>query len=464
MDTPTVTTAAIYCRISQDRTGAGLGVDRQREDCEKLAESRGWGIAGLYVDNDVSAYSGKRRPEYERLMTDVRDGRVGAILAWHPDRLHRSPLELETFIATVEAAGTRIETVRAGHVDLATPSGRVVARTLGAMARYESEHKSERISRKHEELARAGQPIRGGTRAFGLSADWTTIVDDEADLIREAYRRILDGATVGSIAADWQSRGILSPAGLPWRPGPLRRLLTSARLAALREHRGAIVGAGIWPAIVDRAAWERVRATLDARTPRVGTPRRYLLTGLVRCGACGEALMGRPRADHVRRYVCARGPNFKGCGRTFIVAEPTEAAVVEMVLAVLDGPETEAAIRREAAMLDRTDDADRLAADERGLEDLARDHYVQRIIGRTEYLAARDGLEARIAASRAALAAGGHGRRLAAALTVRGRWEDLTFARRREIVETVLESVAILPGRRGYNRFDVARLAPVWRV
>jgi len=463
MDTPTVTTAAIYCRISQDRTGEGLGVERQREDCERLAASRGWGIAGLYVDNDLSAFSGKRRPEYERLLTDVREGRVGAILAWHPDRLHRSPLELETFIATVEAAGVSIETVRAGNVDLATPSGRVVARTLGAMARYESEHKADRISRKHEELARAGQPIRGGTRAFGLTADWSAIVDDEAALIHEAYARILDGASLHSIAADWQSRGVLSPAGLTWRPGPLRRLLTSARLAGLREHRGAIVATGVWPAIVDRASWERVRAMLVS-TPRAGTPRRYLLTGLARCGACEESLVARPRADHVRRYVCAKGPNFKGCGRTYILAEPTEAAVVAMVLSVLDGPETEAAIRREAAELHRTDDADRLRADELSLEGLARDHYVDRLIGRSEFLAARDALEARITASRSALAAGGHGRRLAAALTVRSRWDDLTFARRREIVETVLESVTILPGRRGYNRFDAARLAPVWRV
>ncbi len=53
--------AAIYTRISSDVEGLGLGVTRQREDCEKLAASLGWGVAGVYSDNDVSAYSGKRR-------------------------------------------------------------------------------------------------------------------------------------------------------------------------------------------------------------------------------------------------------------------------------------------------------------------------------------------------------------------------------------------------------------------
>jgi site-specific DNA recombinase len=90
--------AAISCRISEDKVGAGLGVARQREDCEALTAKRGWDLVGLYVDNDVSAYSGKKRPEYRRLLDDMEAGKVDAVVAWHTDRLHRSPRELEEFI------------------------------------------------------------------------------------------------------------------------------------------------------------------------------------------------------------------------------------------------------------------------------------------------------------------------------------------------------------------------------
>ncbi|MGI8680626.1 MAG: recombinase family protein [Mycobacteriales bacterium] len=48
--------AAIYCRLSQDRTGAGVVVDRQERECRQLAESLGWTVSKVYVDNDVSAY------------------------------------------------------------------------------------------------------------------------------------------------------------------------------------------------------------------------------------------------------------------------------------------------------------------------------------------------------------------------------------------------------------------------
>ena len=65
-----------------------------------------------------------------------------AIVAWHSDSLHRSPIELEEFIIVCEQHQLQVVTVQSGAIDLTTPSGRMVARMLGSAARYESEHKS----------------------------------------------------------------------------------------------------------------------------------------------------------------------------------------------------------------------------------------------------------------------------------------------------------------------------------
>ncbi|MDE3103520.1 MAG: recombinase family protein, partial [Chloroflexota bacterium] len=179
---PKAGAAAIYCRISDDRKGDALGVARQEQDGRALAERRGWAVAGLYVDNDVSAYSGKPRPEYRRLLENIQRGAVDALIAWHPDRLHRSPLELEEFIDIIEAARIPVVTVQGGEYDLSTASGRMTARVVGAVARHESEHKSERIRRKHEELAKGGAISRGGDRAFGYDHDRVTVRPAEARL------------------------------------------------------------------------------------------------------------------------------------------------------------------------------------------------------------------------------------------------------------------------------------------
>jgi len=79
--------AAIYCRISQDRTGAGLGVARQETDCRAVCDRRGWDVVEVYTDNDVSAYSGKPRPGWTRLLGDVQSGLIDAVVGWHVDRL-----------------------------------------------------------------------------------------------------------------------------------------------------------------------------------------------------------------------------------------------------------------------------------------------------------------------------------------------------------------------------------------
>ncbi|MGB2918439.1 MAG: recombinase family protein, partial [Candidatus Microthrix parvicella] len=74
--------AAVYARISSD-DGSALGVSRQVEDCRKLADGLGWEVAEEYIDNDVSAFSGKRRPAYERMLADLVDGFRDAVLVYH---------------------------------------------------------------------------------------------------------------------------------------------------------------------------------------------------------------------------------------------------------------------------------------------------------------------------------------------------------------------------------------------
>jgi DNA invertase Pin-like site-specific DNA recombinase len=81
-----VRAAAVYARISSDPEGDRLGVNRQREDCEALAERKGWPIAEVYIDDDRSAYSGKPRPEYRRMLDDIASRSVDALVVYNLDR------------------------------------------------------------------------------------------------------------------------------------------------------------------------------------------------------------------------------------------------------------------------------------------------------------------------------------------------------------------------------------------
>src|SRR5215207_1121323 len=281
--------AAIYTRISQDRTGAGLGIERQEADCRALAEQLGWEIVAVHADNDLSAYSGKPRPGYRALLADLRAGVADAVIVWHTDRLHRHPSELEEYIGVCEPRGVPTMTVKAGPIDLATPAGRMVARQLGAVGRYEAEHMIERQQRARLQAATAGK-WGGGRRPFGYEADGVTVRKAEADALRWAASQVLAGASLNTIVARLNDRGVRTATGKPWQPTELRRALVRPRNAGLMVHRGQVVGEAGWPAILDEDTWRGVCAVLEDPGRRTNTTvaRRWLLSGLARCGVCGD--------------------------------------------------------------------------------------------------------------------------------------------------------------------------------
>lgn len=130
--------AAVYTRISRDEAGDGLGIERQEQDCRRPCDQRGWSVATHLSDNDFSASTGRLRPAYQRLTSAIRNKQVDVVVAWAPERLHRSPRELEDFLELIESTGTSVETVEAGAWDVSTSHGRLVARMLGAVRRAES--------------------------------------------------------------------------------------------------------------------------------------------------------------------------------------------------------------------------------------------------------------------------------------------------------------------------------------
>lgn len=463
--------AGIYLRISDDRTGQRAGVKRQETDCRDLAERRGWSVAEVYEDNDLSAFRGKPRPSYTRMLDDIKQSRIDAVVVWHLDRLHRHPKELEEFFEVCDAAGVENLASVTGDVDLSKGDGKLQARILGAVAAKESDDKSRRIRRKAEELAKSGKVGGGGTRPFGYDKDRVTVRPDEAELIREAAGRVLAGEGLHGIAKDWQQRGVETPTGGHWQTGTLRRLLVRPRIAGLRQHQGVVVADAEWEAIIDPETHQRLLAVLTDPARRKywgGGSRKYLLTGFAFCGLCGAKLVARPQGDHQRSYVCASGPNFGGCGKIRSLAEPLEEFVAEAIFEALDTPALVESVAAQSEDVELGTLLEALRSDEDALEQLARDHYADQIISRGEYLAARSAIDQRVEATKGQL----RRRESTATLAdlpsggeaIRAAWDECDLAWRRALVGTVVEKVVLNPALRGRNRFDPERVEVVWRA
>ncbi|WP_111720939.1 recombinase family protein [Homoserinimonas sp. OAct 916] len=248
MNTPR--NAAIYARISSDVTGEGLGVQRQLEDCRKLATDRSWTVADEYVDNDISAYGGKLRPAYERMLADIASGHRDGVIVYNLDRLTRQPIQLEQFSQVCEKAGVNQVATVTTDINLGNDDGLFMARILAAVAAKESARKSERLKRKARQNAEAGKPGGGANRPFGYEADKITVNVAEAEVIRQLLARTLAGESARSLAAWMDSQEIATTSGGQWRSGTIRQMLMSPRIAGLRSHHGEVVGPALWDPII----------------------------------------------------------------------------------------------------------------------------------------------------------------------------------------------------------------------
>ena len=464
-----VWSVAVYARISSDQDGTSLGVQRQLQDCRKLAADLGWTVGEEYVDNDLSAYSGKRRPEYERMLSDLADGSRDAVIVYHVDRLTRRPMELEQFLDVVTAAKVRhVRFVAGGDLDVSNGDGLMVLRMLLAVAANESATKSRRVKRKLLQNAEAGLPHGGYRRPFGYEQDKTTVRADEAQMIRSVADRFLAGESLRSLATWLDEQGVSTVAGGSWRTPTLRALLASGRIAGLRHHQGQVIGKAVWEPIIAEQTRDRVLARMAEQTSSGRrSPRRYLLSGLLKCHRCGHTLYSAARED-VRRYVCASGPDHGGCGGTFVVAQPVEDLLSRAVLLRLDTPELADALAGRAAADVRTAAlTEELASDQEQLAELTA-LYAAKAISAREWMDARNPVQARIDKAQQAISRVTRSDALTGLVGNAGQlgatWAGLNLTRQAAIVRAVLDHAVIGPGTRGARVFDAARVTPVWRL
>lgn len=438
--------AAIYLRQSLDQTGDGLAVERQREDCERIARERGWNVVEVYTDNSISASKKTvKRPAYDRLLSDFGSGRFDALICYDLDRLTRQPRQLEDWIEAAETRGLRLVTAN-GEADLTTDGGRTFARIKAAVARGEVERKSARQIRALQQRAEKGRPPSGvRLTGYTLAGD---VIPAEAAIVRQVFDVFHAGEPLRRVALMLDESGTPTRSGARWNPSTVRTMLTNPRYAGRAVYRGKANGVeGQWAAIVDGDVFDAVQARLnDPRriTNRHGTERKHLGSGLYLCGVCGD-----PVRTNGTRYWCPKGGHItRSMPR---VDDFVSAAVVDFlrrvpnlaeVLAKRDDPDADA-------------HRDTLAALRARLVSIEADYDAGHIDGQ-RFATASSKVRAEIQAAAAELARRQGSQGASAVLTSNDPGEAFTagsLAARRAVID-LLFSVRLHPAPRGSRTFD----------
>ena len=169
-------------------------------------------VTAAYCDNDVSAYSGARRGDYEAMMAAARRGEFAVIIVFQTSRLWRTRAERAAGIKILQAAGVSVVATKGPSLDMTTAYGRAMAGLLGEFDTMEVEVKSERQQLAYQAQRDAG--IRHpGPPAFMDAPGGRAAIEWAADAL-------LGGSTVSAVTREWARRG-LRPPQAPF--GPLTR-------------------------------------------------------------------------------------------------------------------------------------------------------------------------------------------------------------------------------------------------
>lgn len=480
------TSAAIYARISSDKTGAGLGVERQEDDCRELAKRLGLRVDHILVDNDISAYSGKRRPAYEKLLALIDGREVEVVIAWHTDRLHRRLRDLLDYLDAVEKSGTKTVTVKAGDIDLSTAQGITNAQLGAVVAESYVRGNTEKLQRAKLQAAKDGK-FMGGQRPYGFEPQRKGIRESEAKIIREMAGRIIEGESFNSVAADLNRRDITTKHGKTWKAVNIYNTLRRHINAGINLHKG-IEHKAVSPAIFTLDEWSDLQFALSHRAelrPHRTRFRKHLLNGFLYCGICGHRLTHKSKQQRDGSYkpqaVCHGTDGLtgqkSGCGGVTRMVDPIIDLVTDAVIYRLDSPHL---IRQLQRQKKGNDDVRQLVERQRRLETrlkkLNDDYYVNETLDSNEFerlkLSAKDELSD-VEATLHKVAASAFLPHISLSGDIRMAWESGTIEWRRDLLFQLIEKIVIQPKpkTKGYYppvyknfRFDPDLINIKWKV
>jgi site-specific DNA recombinase len=494
-----------YPRVSTDIQVERDALQNQIQALEGHARAQGLNMR-LYREEGVSAKD-TDRPALQRLLADVRAGRVRSVTVTKLDRISRSLHDLLDLVKIFEEHEVKFVSLR-DNIDTSGPVGRFMLHILGAIAELERGIIGERVAEDMKLRARRGK-WNGGLAPYGrkLVDGQLIIVPDEAETLQRMRQQLLrcrswrgvaialnraglrtrgwepierDGHTIrkGHAPAEWTPVSVKRVLLQPINDGTLvyNRRRVVGRVAVDRPEDEHVVVEGFCEPIFTReelAELRRVAKEIEGTPPRLtGSP--HLLSGLLRC-SCGCKMYGvtypvvtKRGSYDVRYYKCRRATSMGTCDTKNIRADVVEPVIVrELRNLSLDQDRVrglagdaqgtfEAALRptlerRASVARELTRAADRSAA----LLELAE----ERLIGKAEFASRRAELEEERAALTAELAQldAEARERSASTIDIEGTLRSLrnlgdvfdelrTVPERRHLLATCLERAILKPG------------------
>jgi len=302
----------------------------------------------------VLSDSSKERAEVIRY---IKEYDIGVVIVHELDRLARSMLDTLLFVDQLDKLGVAFVSIHDGF-DTTTAQGQLQMQILAAFSEYFRKQLASKVIGGMNERAKQGKHLGKLPLGYKIGPAGYEVDEEGAKIVRMIFSLYLNqNMGMRAVADHLNGMGLKGRQGNPWSHATIRDILEN------ESYAGTFIWANIrvednHPPLIDRPTWEKVQQRRRLKKDLGGRAQNsfYLLSGLLRCGVCGDSTMvgrhARKGKWQYRYYTCNNYAS-KGkatCPAGYVRADKLEEFVVDDIRDLISSQPTE--LRRETIPAD----------------------------------------------------------------------------------------------------------------